>query len=133
MLELIRYSHWLGIGAIIAVLGLLSNSALLAVRGRVKEAAIMQTIGWSRANVGALTLWEGALLGLAGGAVGVLLCIALFHAAPMTLGNEGIILSINASVKTIAVSLLVAIGLGLISTVWPAWSASRRPLAESLR
>lgn len=133
MIELIRFSHWLGIGSIIAVLGLLSNSALLAVRGRIKEAAIMQTIGWSRLNVGALTLWEGAILGLVGGAIGVACCLLLFTFAPVTLGNEGVILSVGASPSTIAGSLAVSIILGLISTVWPAWSASRRPLADSLR
>lgn len=133
MIELIQFSRWLGIGSVLAVLGLLSNSALLAVRGRVKEAAIMQTIGWSRWDVGALTLWEGAMLGLAGGALGVALCLLAFQMVPVTLGNEGIVLSVNASAGTVMSSLLVAITLGLISTVWPAWTASRRPLAESLR
>lgn len=133
MVELIQFSHWLGIGSIIAVLGLLSNSALLAVRGRIKEAAIMQTIGWSRTNVGALTLWEGAILGLVGGGIGVALCLLLFKLSPVTLGNEGIILSVGASASTVIGSLGVSIILGLISTVWPAWSASRRPLADSLR
>lgn len=133
MIELINFSRWLGIGSIIAVLGLLSNSALLAVRGRIKEAAIMQTIGWSRLNVGVLTLWEGAILGLVGGLIGVGLCLIMFTAAPITLGNEGVVLSIGASTETIVGSLAVSMILGLISTLWPAWSASRRPLAESLR
>lgn len=133
MVELIQYSRWLGIGAIVAVLGLLSNSALLAVRGRIKEAAILQTIGWSRTNVAALTLWEGAILGLAGGSIGIIFCLVLFKLAPITMGNEGVVLAIEASKEAILFSLAISVILGLVSTVWPAWSASRRPLADSLR
>ncbi len=133
MLELIGFSKWLGVGAVIAVLGLLSNSALLAVRGRIKEAAIYQTIGWSRLHVACLTLWEGIILGIVGGIIGAGACILLLSLSPLTMGNEGVSLMIQASPETIVSSLGVSVLLGLIATLWPAWAAARKPLADSLR
>ena len=72
MIEMVGFTRWLGAGAVLAVLGLVANALLLAARGRVKENAILQTIGYSRFAVAIVVLWEGAILGLAGGAVGSL-------------------------------------------------------------
>ena len=46
-----------------AVLGLVANALLLIVRGRVKETAILQTIGFSRFQISWLVVIEGILLG----------------------------------------------------------------------
>ena len=84
MIELIGFTRWLGIGAVIAVLGLLANAVLLVVRGRVKETAILQTLGFSRSAIGALVAVEGIILGLAGGswALSPLLCSFTSKASP---------------------------------------------------
>lgn len=133
MLELVEFSAYLSIGAVIAVLGLLSNSALLAVRGRVKESAILQTIGWSRVAVFLLNLCEGAIMGIIGGGIGTLVCLLYLTINPLSLGNEGVVLALQPDSSMVINSLIVSLALGLIATAWPAWVASRRPLAESLR
>lgn len=133
MLELVKFSGWLSVGAVIAVLGLLSNSALLAVRGRIKESAILQTIGWPRTAVFLLNLCEGACLGIVGGIIGTGLCLLYFTLNPLSLGNEGVVLALKPDLTMVVNSLIVSLSLGLIATAWPAWIASKRPLAESLR
>lgn len=133
MLELVKFSGYLSIGAVIAVLGLLSNSALLAVRGRIKESAILQTIGWPRSAVFLLNLCEGAMLGVFGGIIGIGLCLLYFTLNPLSLGNEGVVLALQPDTAMVVNSLIVSLALGLVATAWPAWIASRRPLAESLR
>jgi putative ABC transport system permease protein len=132
MIELIGFTRWLGLGAVAAVLGLVANAVLLIVRGRVKETAILQTLGFSRLMIGALVSFEGVLLGLLGGAFGVLAASLFFHWQSFTLGNEGLTLAITPSAVVLLKGLLVALLLGLLASLYPAWRASRQPVIESL-
>lgn len=132
MVELIGFTRWLGLGAVAAVLGLVANAVLLIVRGRVKETAILQTLGFSRLHVATLVSCEGVLLGLLGGAVGVVAAFLFFHWQSFTLGNEGLTLAITPGPEVLVRGLLVALLLGLLASLYPAWRASRRPVVESL-
>ena len=132
MIELIGFTHWLGLGAVAAVLGLVANAVLLIVRGRVKETAVLQTLGFSRFRIGCLITCEGLLLGLLGGAFGVVSAILFLHWQSFTLGNEGLTLAITPSITVLFNGLLVALVLGFTASLYPAWRASRQPLVESL-
>lgn len=132
MIELIGFTRWLGFGAVFAVLGLVANAVLLIVRGRVKETAILQTLGFSRAMIGLLVVVEGGLLGLAGGLIGVLGSTAFFHFKSFTLGNEGLTLALAPSLAVTLAGLGVAVALGLLASLYPAWKATSRPLVQSL-
>ena len=132
MIELIGFTHWLGLGAVAAVLGLVANAVLLIVRGRIKETAVLQTLGFSRFRIACLITCEGLLLGLLGGAVGVVSAILFLHWQSFTLGNEGLTLAITPSIRVLFNGLLVALILGFTASLYPAWRASRQPLVESL-
>ncbi len=132
MIELIGFTHWLGLGAVAAVLGLVANAVLLIVRGRIKETAVLQTLGFSRLRIACLITCEGLLLGLLGGAVGVVSAILFLHWQSFTLGNEGLTLAITPSITVLFNGLLVALVLGFTASLYPAWRASRQPLVESL-
>ncbi|WP_018970955.1 ABC transporter permease [Rubritalea marina] len=132
MIELINFTRWLGIGAVIAVLGLVANAVLLIVRGRVKETAILQTLGFSRTQIGIMVLSEGSLLGTIGGALGVFGSAAFFFMKSFTLGNEGLTLAISPSLGVVLSGLLIALTLGLFASLYPAWKATAKPLVQSL-
>ena len=132
MIELIGFTHWLGLGAVLAVLGLVANAVLLIVRGRVKETAILQTLGYSRALVALLVIYEGLLLGLIGGLIGVLSALAFFHFKSFTLGNEGLTLALTPTPDVLVNGLIVALLLGLLASLYPAWKATSKPLVQSL-
>lgn len=133
MIELVGFTRWLGLGAVFAVLGLVANALLLAARSRVMESAVYQTIGFSRLAVGMIMVWEGALLGLAGGLLGCLSAGLFFYWNRFTLGNEGLTLALTPSVPVVIYGLLVAILLGLVASIWPALVAARKPIVASLR
>lgn len=133
MIEMISFTRWLGIGAVVAVIGLVANALLLVARGRVQENAILQTIGYPRGAVGGLMLFEGALLGLAGGAVGCLSAMLFFHWKRFTLGNEGLTLALSPSPAVAMAGLALAVALGLLAALWPAVVASTKPIVTSLR
>lgn len=132
MIELIGFTRWLGLGAVVAVLGLVANAVLLIVRGRVKETAIFQTLGYSRLAIGIMVVIEGVLLGLAGGLIGVIGAMAFFHFKSFTLGNEGLTLALTPSTTVTLTGLVVAVALGLLASLYPAWKATSRPLVQSL-
>lgn len=132
MIELIGFTRWLGLGAVFAVLGLVANAVLLIVRGRVKETAILQTIGFSRTDIAVIVLSEGLLLGLAGGLLGVASAFAFFHFQAFTIGNEGLTLALTPTLSVFISGLAVSVGLGLTASIYPAWKASARPLIQSL-
>ena len=132
MIVLIGFTHWLGLGAVAAVLGLVANAVLLIVRGRVRETAVLQALGFSRFRIASLVATEGLLLGLMGGALGVVSAFLFLHWQSYTLGNEGLTLAITPSPAVLLKGLLVAFVLGLGASLYPAWRASRQPLVESL-
>lgn len=133
MLEIVAFSRWLGPGALLAVLGILANSVLLNARRRMKEAAVYQCIGWQRRHIALLTMWEGVLLGLAGGAMGAGGCAAALAWHPLALSNEGVSMAVSVGGGTLVTALGAAVGIGLAATLYPALAAARKPLAQSLR
>lgn len=132
MIELISFTRWLGLGAVAAVFGLVANAVLLIVRGRVKETAILQTIGFSRSAIARIVVYEGLLLGLLGGLVGVIGAVGFFKWKSFTIGNEGLTLALNPSLEVILTGLGVSLLLGLMASLYPAWKATSRPLVDSL-
>ena len=133
LVELIGFTRWLGVGAVIAVGGLVANALLLVVRGRVKENAVLRTLGFPGRAIGWLVLSEGGMLGLAGGVVGVGLAAAFLRWQSFTMGNEGQTLAIQPDATVIIVGVLAALVLGIFASLWPAFQSMTQPIVKNLR
>jgi putative ABC transport system permease protein len=123
----------LGLGAVIAVAGLIANALLLVVRGRVKENAVLRTLGYPGRAIGWLVLSEGGMLGLAGGLLGVGLGAAFLRWQSFTMGNEGQTLAIRPDAVVIAAGVTAALLLGIFASLWPAFQAMTQPIVKNLR
>ena len=133
LIELIGFTRWLGLGAILAVTALVANALLLIVRGRVKENAVLRTLGYPDSAIGCLVISEGGMLGLAGGALGVALSVGFLRWQSFTLGSEGQTLAIRPDMGVALVGLLAALLLGLFASLWPAWQAITQSIVKNLR
>lgn len=133
MIEMISFTRWLGFGAVIAVLALVANALLLVARGNVKENAIFQTVGFSRVAVALVMIWQGILLGMLGGIAGSCAASLFFEFKRFTLGNEGLTLALEPSAVVTLAGLGIAMLLGLLASLWPAFVASRKPIVHSLQ
>jgi putative ABC transport system permease protein len=133
LVELIGFTRWLGVGAVIAVGGLVANALLLVVRGRVKENAVLRTLGFPGRAIGWLVLSEGGMLGLAGGVVGVGMAAAFLRWQSFTMGNEGQTLAIQPDGTVIAIGVSAALLLGIFASLWPAFQAMTQPIVKNLR
>ena len=133
LVELIGFTRWLGAGAVVAVAALVANALLLVVRGRVKENAVLRTLGYPGRAIATLVVSEGGMLGLAGGVAGVGLAAAFLRWQSFTMGNEGQTLAIQPDPVVIAVGICAGLLLGVFASLWPAFQAIRQPIVHSLR
>lgn len=133
MIEMIRFTRWIGVASVVAVLTLVANALLLAARGRIQENAILQTLGFPQRAVGMLVVWEGLFLGLSGGLAGSALASLIFHWQRFTLGNEGLTLALSPSLAVALHALALSLVLGFLASLWPALTSAARPLVHSLR
>ncbi|HVJ46581.1 MAG TPA: ABC transporter permease [Luteolibacter sp.] len=133
LIELIGFTRWLGLGAVLAVIALVGNSILLIVRGRVKENAVLRTLGYSSKAILFLVVSEGGLLGLLGGFLGTALATGFLRWQSFTLGSEGMTLAIRPDLVTAAYAVAAAFILALAASIYPALQAIRQPIVKSLR
>jgi len=133
LIELIGFTRWLGIGAVLAVTALVANALLLIVRGRVKENAVLRTLGYPGRAIACLVVGEGGMLGLIGGVAGVGLSAAFLRWQSFTMGNEGQTLAIQPDAAVIATGIVAALALGILASLWPAWQAVTQSIVKNLR
>lgn len=133
LIELIGFTRWLGVGAVIAVTALVANALLLAVRGRVKENAVLRTLGYPGRAIACLVVGEGGMLGLMGGLLGVGLGAAFLRWQSFTMGNEGQTLAIQPDAFVVAGGIAAALLLGVLASLWPAFQAMTQSIVKNLR
>lgn len=133
LLELVRFTHYVGVGCAFAVLALVGNAIVLAVQGRVVDHAVMQTLGYPGHLIARLILAEGLLTGLLGGALGTAAAIAFLKWGRFSLSNEGLSINFQLGPDVWGAGLLLSVALGALAGLVPAWQAARRPITDSLR
>ena len=119
------------IAGLVGALGVF-NTMLMSVSERTREIGVLLAIGWRRGRVIGLVLIEAAALALAGGCVGLLLGVLgvrLLEQHDLLRGKiDGVFTS-----GLFAAALGLALGLGLLGGLHPAWRASRLSPAAALR
>ncbi len=133
LVELISFTRWLGLAAVMAVMGLVANTILLTVRSRVSDHAVMMTLGYPDSAIGWLVLSEGLLLGLLGGLLGIGMAAGFLHWQSITVGNEGLTMAFVPDVKVLCRGLTVALIIGFFAGLYPAWIATQQTIVRSLR
>lgn len=133
MVELIGFTRWLGLAAVVAVLCLVTNTVIIAVRGRIKENAVMQAIGFQSEHMAWMTLAEGIVLGVFGGLLGAGLAVWVLEAGHFAISSEGISIIFNVSKELFVKALIVAVGIGLFSGIYPAVLSVKGKLSSKLR
>ncbi len=133
MIELIGFTRYLGWGCLIAVLALVGNAIVLSVQDRIKEHAILQTLGYSGALIGRLIVTEAVVLGVLGGLVGAAGALATIRLTRVSFSVDGLSIPIDADLHLLATGLLIAVTLGVLAGLVPAIQAARRPIATCFR
>ena len=131
--ELIHLSHFLGFACVALVLVLVATTTFMAVQDRVKEHAVLQTIGCTGGRIFRLVLAESVLLSAIGGAIGIGAATAFLALSHLSLGAEAVAIAFTPSLRLIADGLLVALCTGTLAGLCRAWQAARAPIVSTLR
>ena len=133
MIELIGFTRYLGWGCLVAVLALVGNAIVLSVQDRIKEHAILQTLGYSGSLIGRLIVTEAVLLGVMGGGVGAAAALLTIELTQVSFSVDGLSIPITADPLLLGAGLVIAVALGVIAGLVPAIQAARRPIAHCFR
>ena len=108
------------------------NTMAMGVEERTREIGVLAAIGWSRARILKLILSEGFLLAGLGGLVGIVLGW-IGHDYLVRSVTQGAELETSTMVGQALRAEMIAILVGLIGALIPAWRASRLAPAAALR
>ncbi|MEZ5354368.1 MAG: FtsX-like permease family protein [Bryobacteraceae bacterium] len=109
------------------------NTMAMSVRERVKEVGILKTLGFTRGTILSMLMGESVLISVIGGAIGLGLAMgvcALIRQSPSTFADLS---RIHLPPAVLAIGLAVAAVIGLVSSVIPAYGASRKSILDALR
>ncbi|HUN89223.1 MAG TPA: ABC transporter permease [Terriglobales bacterium] len=120
-------------GAVVfAILLVSGNTMAMSIRERIREVAVLKTIGFTRNRVLVLFVGEAVAVSLAGGLLGVFLASGLIRGlAQSPMG--GLFRTAQVTGLTALVALGVAALVGFLSAFIPSYRASNLNIAEGLR
>lgn len=121
-------------GVVVLIVALVAgNTMMMSFRERTRELAIFKAIGFQRWRVFRIVLAESVILALIGSLIGVLPTAAFLAAFPMRVARGGPIGQLEVSPIAVAMSVGIALLVGVISGLWPAYQAQRLRTVDALR
>jgi putative ABC transport system permease protein len=115
---------------IVGVIGIV-NTMLMSTTERFAEFGVLRTLGWSRRNVLALVTAESAYLGFLAGVIGFGLAVGFAAIANQFITSTGLELGITP--RNAVRGLALAVLMGTLGGLYPAWKASRMVPMAAIR
>ncbi len=128
ILMAIQVVSWAVIGVILVVL---ANTMAMSARERLGEYAVLKTMGFRPRHLAGIIVGESLLLALVGGVLGLALSVPAVRLFPEDVSQY--FPGLEISDMTAALGLSVALVVGVLAAVVPAWRATRVRIAEALR
>jgi putative ABC transport system permease protein len=120
-----------GLAIIVGGIGMM-NTMIMSVFERTREIGTLRALGWRRRRVLAMVLKESLALSLIGVVIGIVLAwlagLAM-QRIPMWGGWLAVIISPGLLAQTLAIAIL----LGAVGGLYPAWRAANLSPVEALR
>jgi putative ABC transport system permease protein len=133
IIELVRFAGWLGIGSLVAIFALVGNAISLSVQDRVRDHAVMQTLGFSGGLIVRLIVIESLILSMIGGLLGVGAATLVSHLGQFAFSVEGLSVVIATNRAMLASGLVICSIIGIAAGLVPALRAARLSTVEAFR
>ena len=134
--NLVLLLNGIGLAVMFSILLVTANTMSMAVRERHTEIGVLKTLGFSGRLVLWLVLAEGALLGVFGAAIGLLLgrfLIDTLPAFPVIRDLVQLFPKMNVPPAIAAAGMIIGMSLGLVAGLFPSVFAYRARITELLR
>lgn len=131
--EMVSFAQVVAYLALVMLLAAMANSVSMNIRDRLREMAILKTLGFRRPRIVRLALLESLLISLMGAAAGCGLAFLLIQSGRLSISIEGYTISPSLSLTVALLSLLAGVGLGLAGAYLPARRGARMPIVTALR
>lgn len=131
--HLISMAQYLGYACVGIVLALVATTTIMSVQDRIKEHAVLQTLGFTGFTVFGLVLAESIALSLIGGGLGIALAVVTLEMTNLSVAAEAVTVAFLPSVRLVLVGLAVAGVTGLVAGLLPAWQAASVNILAALR
>ena len=126
-------AHYLGYACVGLVLALVATTTIMSVEDRIKEHAVLQTIGFSGARVFRLIITESVLLSISGGIIGVSLAMLTLKLSSLSIGAEAVTIAFTPSTRLAIIGLAVSTITGALVGIAPGAHAARTEIVPALR
>jgi putative ABC transport system permease protein len=131
--ELIGFAHYLGFACVGLVLALVSTTTVMAVQDRVKEHAVLQTIGVRPFRVFRLVIAESIIQSIIGGTVGIGAALLILGLGGFSVGAEGVTIAFRPSAELGITGAIVSLVVGVLAGIVPGWQAAQANIVTALR
>ena len=119
LVDLIGFAHWLGYACVGLVLSLVATTTVMSVQDRIKEYAVLQTIGVRPLRTMRLVLTESTIQCLVGGLIGTFVAATILGFGGFAIGAEGAMIAFRPSVQLIMSGTLVSLLVGFLAGILP--------------
>jgi putative ABC transport system permease protein len=133
LVDLIGFAHWLGYACVGLVLSLVATTTIMSVQDRMKEYAVLQTIGVRPFRTMRLVLAESTVLCLLGGIVGTMFALTALHFGGFAIGAEGATIAFKPSIWLGLYSIGTSLIVGLAAGLPPALQTAGMSIVNALR
>jgi putative ABC transport system permease protein len=131
--DVIGMATYLGFACVALVLALVATTTVMAVQDRVREYAVLQTLGFSGPRIFALVISESLLVSFVGGLIGLSVALGGLYFSGLSIGTEGVSIAFLPSPRVALIGLAVTLAIGIAAGLAPAWRAARAEIVETLR
>lgn len=130
-----------GIVAVVVMFSV-ANTMTMAVMERMGESGALRAIGARQGTMMTMFLYEGLFIGVLGACVGAVLALALAWGVDLMGGiamppppamTEGYQAFFNMTPAVLAQAAVIALVAAVLSSIYPAWAASRVNIVEALQ
>ena len=132
LVDLIGFAHWLGYACVGLVLALVSTTTIMSVQDRIKEYAVLQTIGVRPMRALRLVLTESTILCLVGGVLGTVAALLALAMGGYAIGAEGVTIAFRPSTDLLLYGVTVSLFVGIVAGLVPSIQAATVPIVEAL-
>lgn len=121
----------IGMAVVFAILLVTANTMMMSARERIREVAVLKTIGFSDSTMFGLVMLEAAVITLSGALLGLLGAKVLYRS--IEFNGAGFLPGFDVTTGTLVLGGAIALVIMLASGIVPAIRAARLPVVQALR